>query len=182
MAGAPGSRTSGLQTSTAQDSGPQAPKLQAPGPQAPDAQMPNTQAPAGNPIRIAAITVKTGRIECEVAIPDERFRRTTPRLAAFMADRYPDLPHHACVNGRGKTFGSVFEHTSTAHMLEHVIISEQARSDAEAHAPFVGTTEWIDEIAGLARVQVSFRDDLEVLRALTEALRILNIAVLTCLA
>ncbi len=135
-----------------------------------------------DPIQINVITVQTGRLVCDIAIPDERFRRTTPRLAAFVAQQYPDLPHHACVNDKGTSFAAVMEHTSTPHLLEHLTISLQTRAALGATDPFVGTSEWADEAAGKARVQVSFRDDLEALRAFNEATRFLNIAVLTCLA
>ena len=133
------------------------------------------------PIRIHSITVRTGRLVCDVEVPDERFRYTTPRLAAFVMDRYPELPRHACVNDAGKTFGAVMERTSTPHLLEHLAITEQTRAASDADSVFTGTTEWMDEKAGKARVEVSFRDDLEALRAFNEATQFLNIAVLTCL-
>ena len=141
-------------------------------------------APAGprDPVQIRAITVKRGRMTCEVAVEDGRFRKTTPRLAAFVQDSYPDLPHHACLNGSGRTFGAVMERTSIAHLLEHLVISFQTQAAVDPAAEFVGTSEWIDEEEGIARVEVSFRDDLEALRAFVEATRFLNIAVLTCLA
>ena len=135
-----------------------------------------------DPIQVRTITVRTGRLVCDIAIPDERFRRTTPRLAAFVTQGYPDLPHHACVNAEGTTFGTVIERTSTPHLLEHLAISGQTRAAVDATHPFVGTTEWTDEAAGEARVEISFRDDLEALRAFNEATQFLNIAVLTCLA
>ncbi len=135
-----------------------------------------------DPIRICAITVRTGRLVCDVEIPEPRFRFTTPRLAAFVVQQYPDLPHHACVNGKGSSFSAVIECTSTPHLLEHLVISLQTRAATGATDSFVGTTEWLDETAGLARVEASFRDDLEALRAFNEATQILNIAVLTCLA
>ena len=135
-----------------------------------------------NPIQVRTITVQTGRLVCDIVIPDERFRRTTPKLAAFAVERFPDLPHHACVNAKGTAFGDVIEHTSTAHLLEHLAISLQTRAASDATEPFVGTTEWINEVAGEARVQLSFRDDLEALSAFNESTSFLNIAVLTCLA
>lgn len=135
-----------------------------------------------DPIQVRAITVRTGRLVCDIAIPDEKHRRTSPRLAAFVQQEYPDLPRHACVNGEGSLFEAVIEHTSTAHLLEHLAISEQTRAAAGEDRPFVGTTEWTDETAGEARIEISFRDDLEALRAFNEATRFLNIAVLTCLA
>ncbi|HAM15847.1 MAG TPA: hypothetical protein DCP91_08330 [Eggerthellaceae bacterium] len=133
-------------------------------------------------MQVRAITVQTGRLVCEVAIPEQRHRQTTPRLAAFATGQYPDLPQHACVNDRGPTFGSAMEHTSVAHLLEHVAISIQTRRDDDAQRTFVGTTEWLDEQGGLARVQISFHDDLEALRAFNDATRFVNTAVLTCLS
>lgn len=145
--------------------------------------MQNSDAGVGhNPLNVRSMKVRTGRLICEVCIDDRRYRYTTPALAAFVTSRYPDLPHHACVNGKGPRFGEVIEATSIAHMLEHIVISEQVRTTSFPSAEYVGTTEWIDEASGLARVEVSFRDDLEALRAFAEATRFLNIAVLTCFA
>ena len=138
--------------------------------------------PVPDPIELMAVTVKMGRMICDVAISERRFCYTTPRLAAFVEGSYPDLPHHACVNETGPSFGAVMESTSIAHMLEHLVISLQTRASTSTSMEFVGTTEWIDEDAGIARVEVSFRDDLQALRAFNEATRFLNIAVLTCLA
>lgn len=140
------------------------------------------QVEAPDPVQVQTIVVRTGRLVCDVQIPDARFRYTTPRLSAFANGQYPDLPHHACVNGVGDTFGYVMEKTSVAHLLEHLVISEQVRSQSSNAATFVGTTEWLDEEAGLARIEVGFKDDLVALRAFNEATRFLNIAVLTCLA
>lgn len=137
---------------------------------------------SSDPVRISAITVQTGRLVCEIVIPDAKFRKTTPRLAAFAAESYPDLPHHSCVNEKGSSFGDVMEHTSVPHLLEHLIISLQTRASKRAGDSFAGTTEWVNEDAGEARVEVSFRDDLEALRAFNEAVRFINIAVLTCLS
>ena len=185
-----------------------------------------------DPVQVRSITVRPGRLSCLVVVPDERHRFTTPKLAAFVQGCYPELVHHACVNGVGPTFGAVMEHTSTPHLLEHLAISLQARAagahgdgarigahgeaceavrsglgddvldtgphvevrgggqraaacggahSAGPHAAFVGTSEWTVPERGEARVELSFRDDLEALRAFSEATRFLNIAVLTCL-
>ena len=60
------------------------------------------------------------------------------------------------------------------HVLEHLVIELQTRASDDSQAMFVGTTEWVDEAAGIARVQVSYLDDLQALRSLSEALDILN--------
>ncbi len=133
-----------------------------------------------DPIQVTAVTVKTGRLMCDVVIPEEQYRTTTPQLAAFVTQQYPDLPRHACVNGAGHTFGDVINHTSTVHLLEHLTISIQTRETAQAQGTFVGTSEWINESTGEARIEISFRDDLEALRAFNNATRFLNTAVLTC--
>ena len=136
----------------------------------------------GQPIQVRALTVRTGRIVAEIAIPDERFRTTTPKLAAFAEGQYPDLPHHACVNDVGFAFGDVIESTSVPHLLEHLVISLQVREKAIGDATFIGTTEWVDEDAGEARIEFGFKDDMVALRAFNEATRFVNTAVLTCLA
>ena len=137
-----------------------------------------------DPIEVREIVVRTGRLVCEVAIPDARFRRTTPKLAAFVTGHYPDLPHQACVIVVGRTFGDVIESTSVPHLLEHLVISEQVRNDrgGSTSTTFIGTTEWTDEEAGEARVEIGFRDDIDALRALNDMTRFLNMAVITCLA
>ncbi len=47
-------------------------------------------------------------------------------------------------------------------------------SRALAEGTFVGTTEWLDEAAGRARIEVNFADDLVALRALNRALAFVN--------
>lgn len=133
-------------------------------------------------IQLRSITVKPGRIVCELAIPDARVRYTTPELVAFVLESYPDLPHHACVNAVGPNFAAVMNDTSMAHLLEHLVISLQTRQAAQLDTHFVGTTEWLDEEHGLARIELSFVDDLDALRAFNEATRFLNIAVISCFA
>ena len=135
-----------------------------------------------DPIIVKSITVRKGRIIFDVVISDPAFRTTTPKLAAFATRQYPDLPLHACVNSAGNAFGSVIESTSVPHLLEHLAIDVQTRNATGSDDTVVGTTEWIDERSGKARVEMSFKDDLEALKAFNEATRFLNTAVLTCLS
>lgn len=135
-----------------------------------------------DPIQVRSITVRRGRIVYDVVVADPAFRYTTPKLAAFATRQYPDLPLHACVNNVGTAFGSVIESTSVPHMLEHLAIDIQTRNASAAADTFVGTTEWLDERAGIARVEMSFKDDLEALKSFNEATRFLNTAVITCLS
>ena len=102
-------------------------------------------------------------------------RRTDAALAARAAAAFPDLPRHACVNDRGSTFSAVMDDTPLPHLLEHLVISLMLRDDATpAHAVHVGTTEWLNEAEGLARVEVTYTDDLVALRALRDATAFLN--------
>ena len=133
------------------------------------------------PISVRTITVRTGRMVCEVEISDEQLRYSSPRLAAFITQQYSDLPHHACVNDRGFTFGDVIETTSVPHVLEHLVISLQVRETEVSDSLFIGTTEWLDEREGRARIEFGFKDDLVALRAFNEAVKFLNHAVITCL-
>lgn len=121
------------------------------------------------------VVVKPGRLSILVRVAPGVSRETDEALAAYVRRHYPALPHHTCVNGEACVFGPVMARTSIAHLLEHLIIDEQV---ADPRTPrgisLLGTTEWLDERAGLARVEVNFSDDLVALRALRTALAFLN--------
>lgn len=126
------------------------------------------------PISISSIVVRRGRLTCEIEVPDARFRYTNPQIAQRVLDVYPSLSRHACVNAEGRTFSCVIEHTSIAHLLEHLAVELQTRAADNPKALFVGTSEWLDEASGKACVQLSFSDDLVALRALKEAVEIIT--------
>lgn len=126
------------------------------------------------------IAVKRGRLLLNVRVGEGVPRMTDAALARRLLASRPSLAHHTCANALGPTFGDVISRTSLPHVLEHLIIDEQTR-DARTSAAtiFVGTTEWLDEAAGLARVEVNFADDLVALGALRNALSFLNVEVLS---
>ena len=145
------------------------------------------------PLAIERFTVRADRVVCDVALAPGATRRTTPELAARVRAAHPHVPRHACVNDEGDTFAAVMDHTSLPHLLEHLVIDFQTRAavrrgdGAEAgsaaayadagsalDAVFVGTTEWTDEAAGRARIEVSFLDDLVALRAFRDAIAFLG--------
>lgn len=139
-----------------------------------------SSAPSAPTLAIERIAVRDDRLSILVRIAPAQARYTTPAFAQRLAAFAPTLPHHTCINDEGSTFASVMDHTSVPHALEHAIIDEQVRltavappraesDDAAATAPFLGTTEWLDEREGLARVEVSFQDDLLALQALRTA-------------
>ena len=145
------------------------------------------------PLVIERLTVRADRVVCDVVLAPGVPRRTTPELAARVRAAHPHVPRHACVNDEGDTFAAVMDHTSLPHLLEHLVIDFQTRAavrrgdgaeagsaaayaDAGAalDAVFVGTTEWTDEAAGRARIEVSFLDDLVALRAFRDAIAFLG--------
>ena len=125
-------------------------------------------------LSIVRFVVKRDRIVCFVEAPDPARRYTTPAIACAACAVRPHLPEHACVNERGDTFGCVMGRTPLAHLLEHVAIDLMVEGAARDDALFAGTTEWVDEARGRARVEVSYADDVEALGALTEAARLVN--------
>lgn len=129
------------------------------------------------PLSIERLTVRADRLVCEVVVAPGAQRFTTPELVARVCAQHPNLPRHACVNEEGDTFGAVIKHTSLPHLLEHLVIDVQTQASSGEDAVFVGTTEWTDEFAGRARVEVSFTDDLVALRAFRDATAFLNAAV-----
>ena len=131
-------------------------------------------------LTIESLTVKPDRVVCEFSIAAGFPRKTSPALSKHLATRFPNLPHHSCVNPKGTTFASVMDSTPLPHLLEHLVIDLQAQTSTNATTTFVGTSEWTDEAAGKARVEVSFADDLSVLRAFRDATHILDAALVEC--
>lgn len=127
--------------------------------------------PASAPLTVERVQFGAGRMTVLVRMaPDTQ--TTSPKLMEHLLPCYPDLPHHACVNDEGATFAAVMDHTSMAHLLEHLIISQQVRlaPDVEPSPVLCGATTWISQVEGRARVEVSFVDDLIALKALHNAL------------
>ena len=122
-------------------------------------------------MRVENITVGKGRISYVVRLaPDERY--TSEDLMERVLEDFPCLSCHTCVNAQGPTFAAVMNRTSRAHLLEHMVIDLQVREFQERNRSplFVGNTQWVDEVAGVARVQVSYQDDLVALRAFKQAI------------
>lgn len=150
------------------------------------------------PIRIKRLEVRRGHLTCLVEFAPQVPRFTSKALVDRVLPAFPALLRHACVNGSGRTFGDVIECTPVPHLLEHMVVDLQVREMAKGEAPvaapiskpsepdasaspasasdtpIVGTSEWVDEAAGLARIDASFADDQVALRALRDAVRALN--------
>lgn len=126
-------------------------------------------------LSVERVCVKRGRLELLVRVSASAPRYTDAALARRLLDARPSLACHTCVNGRGPAFSAVIDSTPLPHVLEHVIIDEQVRHVRTlTDSTFVGTTEWLDEAAGLARVEVNFVDDLVAFEALRNALEFIN--------
>lgn len=133
------------------------------------------------PLIIERFIVEESRVICLMRVAPGFPRLTSPALAACAQAAFPDLPRHACVNDVGDTFGAVMDATSIPHLLEHLVIDLQTRAaPSDAATVYVGTTRWVDELAGRARIEVSFTDDLVALRAFRDATDFLNDAMVTC--
>ena len=126
------------------------------------------------------MTVYGSRIEGQLRFAPDAPRTSSPRLIEQLVRTFPHIGDHACVNECGDRFADVMEHTSLAHVLEHMVIDLQVQAarrtsqNSQHEAAFVGTTEWIDKNAGLACVRVSFKDDLVALAAFRQAIELLN--------
>ena len=145
------------------------------------------------PVRVERMEVRRGHLVCRVAF-DNAPRVTSPQLMSRVLAVVPTLAQHACVNERGTTFAAVMDCTPLPHLLEHLAVDLQVRAEAgqwltlpgvAAEAPphvagaphdhpIVGTSEWLDEAAGIARIDVSFADDLVALRAMRDSVAFLN--------
>ena len=148
---------------------------------------------SAGPIRIERMEVRRGHLVCRVAFGAAP-RVTSPQLVSRALAAVPTLAQHACINERGTTFAAVMDCTPLPHLLEHLVVDLQVRAEsgrwftlpgaaagappsmagATHDRPIVGTSEWLDETAGVARIDVSFADDLVALRAMRDSVAFLN--------
>lgn len=148
---------------------------------------------SAGPIRVERMEVRRGHLVCRVAFSAAP-RTTSPQLMSHVLAEVPTLARHACVNERGTVFAAVMDCTPLPHLLEHLVVDLQVRAEsgrwfalpgaaagappsmagATHDRPIVGTSEWLDEAAGIARIDVSFADDLVALRAMRDSVAFLN--------
>lgn len=121
------------------------------------------------PLALERVAIERDRMALLVRVAGGAGARLSPAAAARLLRERPTLAAHACLNEAGEPFGTILGRTSLPHILEHLIIDFQAELDDRSAATFVGTTEWLDEAGGLARVEVNFTDDLIALAALKAA-------------
>lgn len=130
---------------------------------------------------VERIAVKRDRISLLVRLAAHAPRHVSPQLAREAASAFPGIEHHTCVNDYGPEFGDVLVGTSVPHLLEHLIIHGQINHESTpSRATLLGTTEWINQKEGLARIEVNYVDDLVALSALREALAFLNERMVDC--
>lgn len=105
--------------------------------------------------------------------------------ARIGAHRPPGTGHPPAPSGADRPFGTSrpsaspgAEHPSDAPPGAHRPPAAGPASAADGPV-FMGTTEWTDERAGRARIQISFADDLVALRAIRDAVDFLNEALLS---
>ena len=95
----------------------------------------------------------------------------------LILQNYPGIEKQKCVNSHGKLFGDCMKTTSLPHIFEHCILSEIARSkrglrDIDKERKFLATTQNLS--GNLARIELNYYDDIETLRAIKQALCVLN--------
>lgn len=118
---------------------------------------------------VERVAIERDRMALLVRVAGGPAAHLSPEAAARLLRARPRLARHACVNAQGEPFGAILDRTSLPHILEHLIIDFQAELADRSAATFVGTTEWLNEREGLARVEVNFTDDLIALAALKAA-------------
>lgn len=132
-------------------------------------------APMANPgIWIESLRVKSDRIVAMVRVGDVRRANTTAQVAQAAVAALPNLPIHTCVNGVGPLLGAVIEDTPLPHLLEHVVVELQVAACPDPDRIFTGATRWVDRLAGLAQVEVSYADDIEALRSFRDGVTLVN--------
>lgn len=121
------------------------------------------------PVQITNIVVKKFRIICSVKLNSIKYSNEEIKVA--LLEKMPTLAAHKCKNSKGKNFAEVLASTSLAHILEHMIIDIQSKATNDL---LLGTTQWIDENSGIAKIELSYTDDIVCISAIKEASELLN--------
>lgn len=133
-------------------------------------------------LTVERVLFRSDRMIILVRVPDGPPAHLSLDARDHLLAARPALARHTCLNAEGKPFGAILHRTSLPHVLEHLLIDFQVElsqgrgSGSAVGAPltFVGTTEWLDERKGLARIEVNFTDDLIALDALKRARALLD--------
>lgn len=125
-------------------------------------------------IQVTDILVKKYRIICTVKIEGDKYSNSA--IKDKLLEIKPSLKKHSCKNANNEPLSSVLDTTSIPHILEHLIIDNQIqyRNNEEDDVSILGTTEWINEDEGIAKIEFSFYDDVTALKSINEAQNLLN--------
>lgn len=126
------------------------------------------------PLAVEHIRVRPDRIETLIRVSDECFACTNEQLIKRVLKICPTLGMHACRNHKGRLFSDVMNHTSTPHLLEHMVIDGQTHRAKDEARVFTGTTQWTSEDGLVAQVVFSYEDDLVALGVLDQCVKTLN--------
>ncbi len=133
------------------------------------------------PVSVDRISIGSDRIVATLSVAHARFGLTSPRVMARVLECHPNLLRHTCINDEGDTFGAVADHTSIPHLIEHLAIDSQVNNGLherrESPATFVGSSRWggvNSDGSRNAQVEISFSDDRIAIRALNEAVALVN--------
>lgn len=126
-------------------------------------------------VKVTDITVKNYRIFVRVQLSNIKYSNL--QIKDRLLKKAPTLKFHECKNHMNQNFEEVLESTSLAHILEHLIIDFQIKYIQDAgitKKPIFGTTEWLDKDSGVAKIEISFVDDIIALKAINSAENLLN--------
>lgn len=127
-------------------------------------------------IQVDSITIKKFRIICFVTINGDKY--SNAQIKTKLLELMPSLANHKCKNENNVSFFDVMDNTSLAHILEHMIIDLQisysSSNSSLSSQAIMGTSEWIDENQGKAKIEFNYFNDIDALRAIKEAQEIIN--------
>lgn len=126
-------------------------------------------------IKVQSITVKKFRIVCLVQFTEQKISNS--QIKEKLLCKVPSLAEHKCKNASSKTFAEVMDHTSLAHILEHLIIDFQIKKASENKdftKTLLGTSSWLNKEEGIAQIEFSYFDDIVAIKSINEACNLLK--------
>lgn len=128
-------------------------------------------------ISVKSINVKKFRIVCIVEVANN-YLYSNDKIKDKLLKICPTLLYHKCKNSHNNNFIDELGSTMLPHVFEHLIIDlqikELSNKTITCNQQILGTSQWINKDNGLAKVELSYVDDLLALKAIKEAQEIIN--------
>lgn len=116
-------------------------------------------------LKVQKISISDNRATIKILDDISLENEQRAQLTSLISKRHKHILEHVCVNKHGPKFGDCVATTSLAHILEHLIID--GCISHWQNFEMIGTTK--KRSPNLFEIQVTYRDDVELLEIINDS-------------